>query len=418
MTKDAPAGTYRSALRVVEFDALAGTSLISVLGDSAAYLAVTVLVYQRTGSPLLSALTFATAFLPYLLGGTLLSALVDRFRPKTLLVGVDLIGAALVAVAAIPGVPIPALFGGLFLIGALAPVRTGTVAALIAEILPGDTFVAGRSVQRICVQTGQIAGTGLGGLLIAGFGPRGALFVDSASFVVSATVTAIAVRSRPVRSATGQRSADQQPGGQPSIVADSLAGIREIWSHTGVRRLLLLGWIVPFVAVAPEGLAAPAVAQSGRTAALVGVWMAAIPVGTVLGDLLAVWIVPPAHRSRTTWPLAILLTVLMIAFVVGLPFGLAIALLVACGAASAYGLGLDQLLRDGTPPQLQARAFTLNSTGLMVSQGLGFAAAGALGQILPAHQAIALAGALGLAAVLALGRSGTRTGLVRRTARQ
>jgi hypothetical protein len=47
-----------------------------------------------------------------------------------------------------------------------------------------------------------------------------------------------------------------------------------------------------------------------------------------------------------------------------------------------------------------------------VSQGLGFAAAGALGQILPAHQAITLGGAPGLAAVLALGRTGTRAGRV------
>jgi hypothetical protein len=47
--------------------------------------------------------------------------------------------------------------------------------------------------------------------------------------------------------------------------------------------------------------------------------------------------------------------------------------------------------------------FTLNSTGLMVGQGLGFAAAGALGLVVPAHQAIALAGTLGLLAVLGLG---------------
>jgi len=75
-------GTYRAALRVGEFDAIAGSSLISILGDSAAYLAVTVLVYQRTGSALLSALTFAVAFVPYLIGGTLLSALVDRLPPE------------------------------------------------------------------------------------------------------------------------------------------------------------------------------------------------------------------------------------------------------------------------------------------------------------------------------------------------
>jgi MFS family permease len=396
MTSTAPAGTYRAALRVPEFDALAGTSVISVIGDAAAYLAVTVLVYQRTNSPFLSALTFAIAFLPYLFGGTLLSAMVDRFAPKTLLIGIDLVGATLVALAAIPGVPLPLLFAGLFLIGSLAPVRSGTATALIAEILPGDTFVAGRSIQRIGIQTGQIVGTGLGGLLIAGFGPQGALLADSASFVVSAVVIALVVSARPGRAQAVDR---------PSLIADSLGGIRLVWSAPAVRQLLLLSWLVPFVAVAPEGLAAPAVAQSGQPAGLVGLWMAAIPVGTVLGDLLAVWIVPPAHRSRLTWPLAFVLAALMVVFAADPPFAVSIGLLVAAGAASAYGLGLDQRLRDRTPPELQARTFTLNSTGLMVSQGLGFAAAGALGQFVPAHHAIALAGVLGLVIVLFLSRS-------------
>jgi len=394
MTSTAPAGSYRAALRVREFDAVAGTFLISILGDSAAYLAVTVLVYQRTGSSFLSALTFAIAFVPHLFGGVLLSALVDRFRPKSLLIGIDLIGAVLVALAALPGVPIPALYAGLFVIGALTPVRSGTAGALIAEILPGDTYLAGRSVQRICAQTGQIVGLGLGGVLIAGFGPQGALLADAVSFVLSAAVTALFVRPRPVSGLGGDRP----------LMSDSLSGIRQIWSYPEVRRLLLIGWIVPFVGVAPEGLAAPGVAQTGQSAALVGVWMAAIPVGTVLGDLVMVWAVPVRHRRRLTWPLAIALTGLMIVFAVGPPFGVSIALLVVTGAASAYGLGLDQTLRDITPPAILARMFTLNSTGLMVTQGLGFAAAGALGQVVPAHDAIALAGVLGLIGVLALGR--------------
>jgi hypothetical protein len=171
---------------------------------------------------------------------------------------------------------------------------------------------------------------------------------------------------------------------------------------------MLIGWIVPFVGVAPEGLAAPGVAQTGQSAALVGVWMAAIPVGTVLGDLLMVWAVPARHRRQLTLPLAIALTGLMVVFAVGPSFGASIALLVVIGAASAYGLGLDQTLRDVTPSAILARMFTLNSTGLMVTQGLGFAAAGALGQVMPAHDAIALAGGFGLIAVLALGRPWSR----------
>jgi MFS family permease len=398
MRRPAPAGSYRSALRVPEFAALAGSSLISILGDSAAYLAATVLVYQRTASPLLSALTFAIGFLPYLFGGTLLASLVDRLRPKHLLVGFDLAAAALVAITASPSVPVPAVFVVLFVIGMLGPMRSGTSGALVASILPGDAYAAGRSVLRICAQSAQIAGAGLGGALVAAFGPHGALLADGGSFVISATVVAVVVKARPATDAGRPR--DQRP----SLVADSLAGIRGVWAAPGIRRLLLLGWLVPFVAVAPEGLAAPAVTQAGHPE-LIGVWLAAIPVGTVIGDLLVVWTIAPRQRKRLTWPLAFALTVLLVIFAAAPSLGISVLLLTLIGAASAYGLGLDLTLRDDTPPVLLARMYTLSNTGLMTIQGLGFVAAGALGQFLPAHDAIAVAGAVGLLVVPTLALS-------------
>ena len=47
------------------------------------------LVYQRTSSPLLSALTFAIGYLPWLLGGPVLSALADRLPRHRVLIGTD-----------------------------------------------------------------------------------------------------------------------------------------------------------------------------------------------------------------------------------------------------------------------------------------------------------------------------------------
>ena len=61
-----------------------------------------VLVFERTGSPLLASLTFALGFLPYLVSGALLSAVVDRMPLRRLLVGCDLVCAGLVGVMAAP----------------------------------------------------------------------------------------------------------------------------------------------------------------------------------------------------------------------------------------------------------------------------------------------------------------------------
>src|SRR5262245_47048244 len=88
---------YGTALASAEFRALLAGQLVSISGTSAAAVALTILVYRRTASPLLASLTFALGFLPYLLGGGFLSSLVDRVRPRQLVAGCDLAAALLAA---------------------------------------------------------------------------------------------------------------------------------------------------------------------------------------------------------------------------------------------------------------------------------------------------------------------------------
>src|SRR3954471_8926929 len=100
-TASAPAddrqATFRDVFAVREFRPLFGTFLLSTAGDELARVALTVLVYQRTASPLLSALTFAIGRLPWLLGGPLLSAVADRLPRHRVLVATDAARAVLLA---------------------------------------------------------------------------------------------------------------------------------------------------------------------------------------------------------------------------------------------------------------------------------------------------------------------------------
>src|SRR6266508_2681183 len=111
---------YSEALASGQFRALFASQLVSVSGTSVAAVALTVLVYRRTGSPLLASLTFALGFLPYLLGGGLLSSIVDRVRPRRLVSGCDLASALLAAATAIPALPVPLLLALLLAIGTLS----------------------------------------------------------------------------------------------------------------------------------------------------------------------------------------------------------------------------------------------------------------------------------------------------------
>ena len=396
MTEGAAApggGKYRDALRVPEFRALFAAYTVSMLGDIVAAVALTVLVFERTGSSFLAGVTFTLAFVPYLFSGALLSSLVDRVPPRRLMIGCDLLSAAIVALMASSAVPVWALLALLFVLGLISPVAGGMRNRLLVVVLPGGAFIAGRSLFRIVAQSAQVVGNAAGGILIALTSPRGALLIDCVSFLVSALV---------VRAATRARSPLGGEAGEMNVLRDSLAGASAVLSDPRIRRVLLLGWLVPTCAVAPEALAAPYVAHLGLSEGAAGWWLAAIPTGMLVGELVAIWFVPPAWRLRLIGVLAAATFVPLLAFAVEPGLAVALPLLFVSGLCGAWILGQDALILEVTPERLLGRVFSVNQAGLISLQGLGFALAGALAEVVPPHVAIVIAAVTGLGIVAAL----------------
>jgi MFS family permease len=383
---------YGAALRSREFRALLVSQLVSVCGTSVAAVALTILVYRRTGSPLLASLTFALGFLPFLLGGGLLSSVVDRVRPRLLVVGSALASAALAAATAVPAIPVPIVFGLLLGIGTLQSLASGARVGLVRASVSSDAYVPARSLLRIASQLAQIGGNALGGVLLLLLTPSGALLVNASSFLFSAAVIQLAV---------ADHANEGLPSGRP-LVRDSLGGMREIFRHGELRRLLLLGWLVPMFFVAPEALAAPYVSQHGGSTALVGWWLVALPLGLIAGDIAGVRTLAPRQQRRLVAPAAAAGFLPYLVFAADPSLPAALLLLVVAGACGVYSLGLDGRVRDAAPRELFARTMTLNTAGLMTLQGLGFVLAGALAEVVGSADAIALAGVAGIATTVAL----------------
>jgi hypothetical protein len=243
---------------------------------------------------------------------------------------------------------------------------------------------------RMVAQGAQIAGYGAGGLLLAFLPPRGALAADALSFVASAALLRLGLTRRPSRTAPG-------PGGSGSMARDSLAGLRAALAHRATRRVLLFLWLVPACAVAPEALAAPYAAHVGQPTRAAGYLLMGIPVGIVAADVLAARFLSPGWQRRIIVPAALLSFAPLAGFAASPGLGLALVLLVTAGAGSAWNAGMDGLLVSVTPPELRNRALALSSTGLMVTQGAGFAFWGLAGQYAPLPVVIpaaALAGAI------------------------
>ena len=173
----------------------------SVAGDQLARVALTLLVYDRTRSPLLAAVTFVASVVPEFLGGLLLAGLADRWPRRDLMIACDITRAVLVTVMVLPAVPIAGLVGLLFAVTLLGAPFNAARAALYPDILTGDTYVLGTALTFTTAQAAQVAGFGLGGVAVGIFGIHSSLVADALTFLLSATLTVLGVAPGSGRSA-------------------------------------------------------------------------------------------------------------------------------------------------------------------------------------------------------------------------
>ncbi|MEU0134361.1 MFS transporter [Streptomyces sp. NPDC006296] len=403
-------GGYRAVFAVREFRAVFAAHLLSLLGVVVSELALTVLVYDLTGSPLLSALTFALGFLPYVVGGTLFAGVADRYPARRVLVTCDLVCAGCVAVMVLPGTPVGVLLALRCAVAAVAPVFTGTRTAALTDILgEGDLYVLGRSLLRLVSQSAMLVGYGAGGMLLVVLSPRGAITVTVVTFLCSAALLRLGTLDRPARTGKGAGGA---------LLAESLAGARALLGDREIRGLLLLFWVPASFVVAPEALAAPYVDAIGAGPAALGLLMCAMAVGHIGAELYVGAALGPRTRSRIVLPVAALGLLPLVLYVLRPGAVLTAGALVLAGAGAAYIIGLDQWFVEAVPEALRGRAMTLLTAGLMTLQGLGMALAGLAAEFFPVHLVIACSGAVGTVVTLLLVVEVRRTRVRYRSARR
>ncbi|MGY1914176.1 MFS transporter [Blastococcus sp. SYSU DS0973] len=392
--------TFREVFAVGEFRPLFGTFILSAAGDELARVALTVLVYARTSSPLLAALTFAISHLPWLLGGPLLSTLADRLPRHRVLIATDAARAVLVALMAIPGTPLPVLLGLLFVVGLCAPAFESARSALMADVLDGDRYAVATSLTGITLQLAQVAGFLAGGALAAALNPSAALLVDAATFLVSAIWLWARLQPRPAPVTEG--------GGAPrSLWRDTAAGLHLI--RRSPRLLAIVGvlWVTTGFVYASEGIAAPLVDSLGQGTTAVGILLAANPLGVTIGGLVIARLVPPARRERLVAPLVVvsLAPVLvggLVAAAAGpgaVPFWVLVGMLFVSGLGAAWSIPLNVAFVQAVPSAYRGRAFGVAASGLAGVQGLGALGAGLAAEAFSPSVVVALSGVIGMIAV-------------------
>jgi MFS family permease len=348
---------------------------VSLVGNQLTAVAVPWFVLQTTGSAGRTGLVAFVGLLPTIVGMVFGGALADRLGHRRMSVLSDLLSAG--TVAAIPllhhtvGLPFGVLLLLVFL-GALFDAPGGTART---ALVPEAAARAGWPLERIngasqAIQSlAGLVGPLLAGGLIALLGEADVLWLDAASFLVSAAAIGLFVPATASAEVARGRYLDEVKEGWRFLIGDPL-----------LRTLAAISAVINFLAAPLFAVLLPVLAdREYGSAADLGIVLAAFGLGSLLGALLYGAIGATLPRR----PLVIGAWILAATPLVVLALAPPLALAAAALALSGFGLGpLNPLamtvMQERIPTDLRARVFGASFASSIVAAPAGVLLAGLL----------------------------------------
>ncbi len=383
----------RDPLRRPVFRRLAISYAVNEMGDWLGIVALSVLVFELTGSALATALLFlGTGFLPALLIPVFVARL-ERPPPRLVLPSIYAAeAAAFGALALLAGhFSLPVVVAVAAIDSTLAlTAKTLTRAVTAAMLEPEGELRAGNAILNVAFTGGAAVGPAVAGVVVAAFGVQSALLLDAGSFYAIAWI---------LLTAGPLPQAEPEPG---QLREQVRAGLSYIRGNRTLRRLLGAqgAAFVFFSAVIPiEVIYAKETLGAGDTGygLMLGSWGAGMVLGSVVFATL--------RRA----PLSLMLLFSTLAIGAGyLGMAGAQTLAVACVASAVGGSGngvqwvaVISAVQELTAPRMQARVISVLESIGSAAPGLGYV----LGGLIAASQgprATFLFAGIGVMAIVAV----------------
>lgn len=371
-----------------------GVAVPARLADEGARVALVLLALAREHSARLGGLLVAALMVPHVVAAPVAGALADRVRHRRLFhaLGLAAYGTGLAATAwALGRLPTALVLLLVLAAGCCAPLVTGGLTSLLAELLPERALTRAFSIDSTTYNLAGILGPALAAMLATTIGPGAALFALGAAALTGAS--AVALLRLPVRSAARHRSGALGP-------AVLVAGAREI-VHNSPLRSVTWASSIGQIGIGALPIVAALLADERHAGWAAGGLMTAFAAGAMAGSLT--YAVKPWTRTRPERVvlLCLPLTALPLALAACVP-GMVLTTALFAIAGWTTGPLFSALLTAReryAPPELRTQVFTLGA-GLKSTA----AAAGAAGiSALSAWGAAPLLGMAAGAQILAAG---------------
>ena len=258
---------------------------VSQLGDVAFMLALPWLVLQMTGSSVALGSVMMALAIPHALLMLLGGAVSDRFPVRTVLAVAYTTQALCVALIAALlhartlNLPVLYLLAACF--GVADAFSSPAVRVLIPQLLAPEQLLRANALLQSSSQLCVLAGSAVGGLLIAEWGLKTMFIVDAASYIYMIVVLLLLADGRRAATSTGRTT------GITRAIAD---GLRYVWRDRGLRALMISFAGINFCVVGPSQIGLVVLASDRHGSAGLGLLMASAAAGSLAGlALTAKW---------------------------------------------------------------------------------------------------------------------------------
>lgn len=368
---------------------------ISLIGSQVTLLALPLTaVLTLRASAFQMGMLRALQYLPALLIGLLAGVYIDRVRRRPVLMAADLGRAALLATiplaAALGALRMGYLYGVAFLVGALTVIFEVAYLAFVPALVRREQLVDANGRLEASQSLAQIAGPGLGGLLVQALSAPVAILADALSFLVSVAFLGLLRTPEPAPEAVERRGIAHEIG----------EGLRVVLRQPLLRATLISSGITNFFAAIFNSLYVLYVVRQ------LGIGPAGLGGILLLGSVIGLGAAVAAGRVARRGGLGptMLLGMLLIAVggacvpLAGVFAALMIPLLTfgqALGAAgdSFYNITVVTLRQALTPDRLLGRVAASARFVIWGAQPFGALVGGALGEALGLRPALAVAAA-------------------------
>ena len=230
MATAAPTLNIKEVLRLKPVRRLWAAQVVSIFGDFLAIFAIySVVSFRMRATATEISLILVSFLLPLIFVGPVAGVFVDRWNVKRTMITSDLVRAVL-ATLLVVATDVRQIYVILFALSSVSSFFIPAQSVMLRTIVPAGGLMSANALMQNAVQLMQIISPAIAGVLVASVSARACFWLDTVSFVFSASM---------IYTLTIDREPSKKPLNLATVIGEMKAGMKFIFTHSTVSFVII-----------------------------------------------------------------------------------------------------------------------------------------------------------------------------------